>query len=365
VSLLNRPQSNAGVSEAVAQTRRIPALDGWRGIAILLVLFDHIQAALFGRYWLPWMQTGQHGVTIFFVLSGFLITSKLLETPTHRIDLKSFYIRRFFRLMPVAWAYLAVLWISGEISRQRWISGGEIASCVLFFRNFFGPGRSLYAAHFWSLSIEEQFYLVWPCLLLLAGIRISRWFAVGGALAIAIYREMHWASYECQWLSFQTQVRADALLVGCLLALLLADPKLRSLTQRWCRFGWIPALAILLWAVARFHWLPPLFECVAIAGLIASSAMYSQSIFVRPLLSPSLIWMGKISYSVYVWQQFFFVHRGVSVTAPVLCLMPVFALGSYSWIELPAARLGRHITEKLKRKVSVTNPACALTSPTA
>ncbi len=365
MSLLKRPQSNTSVAEASTQTRRIPALDGWRGIAIILVLFDHIQAALFGRYWLPWMQTGQHGVTIFFVLSGFLISSKLLETPTDRIDLKSFYIRRFFRLMPVAWAYLGILWISGQISGQRWISGSEIASCVFFYRNFFGPGLSLNAAHFWSLSIEEQFYLVWPFLLLLAGIRISRWFAAGGAMAIAIYREMHWASYEHQWLSFQTEVRADALLIGCLLALLLADPKLRSVIQRWCRVGWIPALAALLWAVARFHWLPPLFECLAIAGLIASSTMYSQSIFVRPLLSPWLVWMGRISYSVYVWQQFFFIHRGFSITAPVLCLLPVFALGSYYWIELPAARFGRHIAEKLKQKASVTSPDCALTSPTA
>src|SRR5712675_1226648 len=87
-------------------SRRIPALDGWRGIAIALVLFDHIQFALLRHYARPWAQTGRHGVTIFFVLSGFLITTKLLEDPT---DLKRFYIRRFFRLMPVAWAFLAAL----------------------------------------------------------------------------------------------------------------------------------------------------------------------------------------------------------------------------------------------------------------
>jgi peptidoglycan/LPS O-acetylase OafA/YrhL len=223
--------------------KRIPALDGWRGIAIALVLFDHLQAALAGGYWRPWMQTGQHGVTIFFVLSGFLITSKLVEGPAGQVDFKSFYIRRFFRLMPVAWVYLAVLWLAGAISDEHWISGGEITSCIFFFRNFFGPGRGLYAAHFWSLSIEEQFYLIWPCLLLFAGRHASRWFAVGGALAIAVYREMHWARYEHQWLSFQTEVRADALLTGCLLALLLADPKLQSAAQRWARIGWLPALA--------------------------------------------------------------------------------------------------------------------------
>ena len=337
---------------------RIPALDGWRGVAIVLVLFDHTQAALMGGYWRPWMQTGQHGVTIFFVLSGFLITSKLLEDPSHRIDLRSFYIRRFFRLMPVAWAYLAALWIAGEISGQQWITGREIASCVFFFRNFFGPGRTLYAAHFWSLSIEEQFYLLWPCLLLLAGMRASRWFAAGGALAIAAYREMHWARYEHQWLSFQTEVRADALLAGCLLALLLADPTLRAAAQRWTRIAWLPALATLLWAIARFHWLPPLFECVAIATLIAGSVLHAQSILVRPLLLRKLAWMGTISYSVYVWQQVFFIYRSGAITIPLLCLMPVFALGSYYWIETPAARYGRRLAERLKRNVSLDGPEC-------
>src|ERR1700678_2855001 len=94
--------------------KRITVLDGWRGVAILLVLFDHIQFSIHGTYPQPWMQTGQHGVTIFFVLSGFLITSKLIEKP---IDLRHFYIRRFFRLMPAAWTYLAALAVVGALMR--------------------------------------------------------------------------------------------------------------------------------------------------------------------------------------------------------------------------------------------------------
>jgi len=331
---------------------RIPALDGWRGIAIALVLFDHLQAALTGGYVRPWMQTGQHGVTIFFVLSGYLITARLLQEPAGRIDLRSFYIRRFFRLMPVAWAYLALLWITSRISGERWISGGEIASCVFFVRNFFGAGPSLYAAHFWSLSIEEQFYLFWPCLLLMAGMRASRWLALTGAFIIAAYRAIHWAHYDHQWLGFQTQVRADALLIGCLLALLLAEPRLRLIAQRCGKFLWLPALIALLFAIASFHWLPPLFECIAIAVLIAASILHAHSLFVRPLLFPALLWMGTISYSVYVWQQFFFVYRGAAITIPLLCLMPVFALGSYYWIELPSARLGQRIAGRLTSKQS-------------
>ncbi len=85
----------------VTPMNRIKVLDGWRGIAILLVLFDHVQDSLLGHYIRPWTRTGVHGVTIFFVLSGYLITSKLLQEQIDRgISLKAFYIRRFFRLMP-------------------------------------------------------------------------------------------------------------------------------------------------------------------------------------------------------------------------------------------------------------------------
>jgi len=320
-------------------TTRIPALDGWRGIAILLVLLDHTQAALIGGYYRPWLQTGQHGVTIFFVLSGYLITSKLLQGP---IDLKSFYLRRFFRLMPVAWIYLASLWVTGELSGLHWISGREIASCVFFYRNFFGPTHKIYASHFWSLSIEEQFYLVWPCLLLFAGIRRSRWFAICGALAIASYRLLHWAAYDSAWVSFRTEVRADALLAGCLLALLLADARMRAEIQRWTRYIWLPALAALLFCIGHYPWLPPLYECLAIAVLIASAVLHPQSILVRPLILAPLTWLGTVSYSVYVWQEFFLVHLGPA-TIPLICIMPLFVLGSYYFIERPSARFGHRL----------------------
>src|SRR5579863_1674550 len=85
---------------------RIPTLDGWRGIAILMVLAAHLQTSLLrGLYGgFRWLDLGQHGVTLFFVLSGYLITTRLLSKPG--IDLKAFYLRRFFRLMPCAWVYL-------------------------------------------------------------------------------------------------------------------------------------------------------------------------------------------------------------------------------------------------------------------
>jgi peptidoglycan/LPS O-acetylase OafA/YrhL len=165
---------------------RIPSLDGWRGIAILLVLFDHVQRMLLGHFLVAWTETGQYGVTVFFVLSGFLITATLLGQP---INLRCFYTRRLFRLMPVAWTYLVFVGIFGLLSGVNWFSWCEILSCILFFRNYvIINGHGLASGHFWSLSIEEQFYLVWPTFLLLAGRRRALWGAVCGILACTIVR---------------------------------------------------------------------------------------------------------------------------------------------------------------------------------
>jgi peptidoglycan/LPS O-acetylase OafA/YrhL len=339
---------------------RIPTLDGWRGLAILLVLFDHAQNALQGRYLRPWTQTGQHGVTIFFVLSGFLITSKLLESSS----LKRFYMHRLFRLMPAAWTYLAVLLFTDRVEHLQFTSLSEVTASVLFYRNFyFGTGG---AGHFWSLSLEEQFYLVWPCVLLLAGIRRCRWIAVVGALSVALYRWLFWARYNANLVNGQTHVRADALLVGCLLALLLASPAIRSAATRWSKFWMLPALATLLFCMAHFHWLPPLSESLAIAGLMAASVLHPDSILSRPLNRVALAWLGTVSYSIYIWQQPFSGHRSTGSALLLLGVaMPVCALGSYYYIEQPMIRLGRSLTRsRTSHSDRLARPLEPSTTPT-
>jgi peptidoglycan/LPS O-acetylase OafA/YrhL len=310
---------------------RIPALDGWRGIAILLVLFDHIQVAITGHYIHPWMNTGQHGVTIFFVLSGFLITSKLIEGP---IDIKQFFIRRFFRLMPAAWAYLATLLFLNRMTGVSFMTWPEIRACLLFYRNMVHISGN--AGHFWSLSLEEQFYLVWPCLLILAGARRCRWIAGVGACGCALYRWHFWSHYDRLGPNCMSQVRADALLVGCLMALLLSNPRVRVASIRWAKWTATPALIMLLFCVARFQWLPPLREGIAIAVLISMCVLFPYAIWTRLLSWQPLAWLGVVSYSIYLWQELF-VHLGHGTgSLPYICIgLPVFALGSYYLIERP------------------------------
>ena len=336
---------------------RIPTLDGWRGIAILLVVLDHTQTSLLNRYVWPFAQTGGHGVTIFFVLSGFLITSKLVESP---IDLKRFYIRRFFRLMPAAWTYLAGVLLLGLVTGVHLDSVAGFSSCIFFYRNFEGLGAGALTGHFWSLSLEEQFYLVWPCLLLLAGARRCRWIAIAGAVGCAVYRWFFWARYDRIILSGQTQVRADALLVGCLLAMLLADPRLRIRAQQGSKFLAVPALAALLFSIAQYHWIFPLYESVAIAVLIAATTLHPASFFSRRLSFAPLAWLGTVSYSLYIWQQLFMAFHNPWA----MCVfLPLAALVSYYLIERPATQWGHRLASSHDRKMQRVNQIVAFAEP--
>lgn len=318
-------------------TGKIPTLDGWRGIAILLVLLAHTLG----------VRTGQHGVTIFFVLSGFLITAKLLESP---IDLKKFYIRRFFRLMPAAWTYLAFVVICDAVLHEHRASLGHLASCVFFYRNYssFYPGEA--TAHFWSLSMEEQFYLVWPVLLLLLGVRRCRWLAVAAVAACASWRHRHWAFYSRLGFNYRTEARADALLVGCLLAILMSSEAGAAFVSRWSKWWALPALCGLGFYVLRYRLLPPLGENVCIAALIAASVHYASEPLAKWLDARPLAFVGVISYSIYVWQQYFLqIRRGPVLTALMMVALPVVAVWSYRVVETPCRNFGHWITRKRQR----------------
>jgi peptidoglycan/LPS O-acetylase OafA/YrhL len=226
----NSPTLNPLVRVRWESMGRIPTLDGWRGIAILLVIVTHVQAGLLGHVWrYPWMDLGQHGVGIFFVLSGYLITSRLL---CDEKGLGPFYIRRFFRLMPCAWLYLAVLPVVGLLLHTR-VIGHEVWACLFFYRNYFPlaeNAHNAFTSHFWSLSLEEQFYLFWPALLIFAGKRWSFAIAVVGACACGAVRFAMWDQATSHKLA--TGVRIDALLIGCTLAFLLESEAVRSFVPR-------------------------------------------------------------------------------------------------------------------------------------
>jgi peptidoglycan/LPS O-acetylase OafA/YrhL len=313
--------------------KRIPTLDGWRGIAILMVLVAHLQEGrlgyVFGRY--RWLNPGLHGVTLFFVLSGYLITNHLLTE--ERIDLKRFYIRRFFRLMPCAWAYLLMLAIAGVISHQT-ILGRDALPCLLFFRNYYpaNSAAATWTGHFWSLSVEEQFYLAWPPLLGLMGQKRAAGLAIGAILTCASVRFLHWQSYGQPYINLHSEVHIDAILVGCVLAMLLKKESVRNWFQR---FGgtltWI-IIPLFLWHIYYFQVLIPLTESLLIASLIACTSR-APSFLASMLEWKHLKFLGAISYSLYLW------HLGPFGIA----FLPIIVIISYGAIERPCNNFGHRV----------------------
>lgn len=315
--------------------QRISALDGWRGIAILLVLTEHFTNTFdiehTTRTWL--LNIGQHGVALFFVLSGFLITRSLLELP----NLGTFYKRRLFRLLPVAWAYLAFLFIA-HIPTSRI----ELAGCLLFFRNYVRSSGNWPTEHFWSLSIEEQFYLAWPAVLIMLGAKRAKYVVIFAALAVAAFRFTHWQNYDLPlYAGHETVMHVDTLCVGCILALVLRPSMARVLY-----LASLPALACVVFCAIRFDSsLIPLTESVAFAVLIGNSALSAN----RILSSKPLVWLGNISYSLYVWQEIVLVPGRPH---PLLLFGLVLAPLSYYLIERPMIRLGRRTTRQTLNSVT-------------
>ena len=285
---------------------------------------------------------GQHGVTIFFVLSGFLITTLLLreKAQTSTLSLRSFYLRRLFRIAPSAWTYIAIMF---AISVGKPFSGKEISATLFCFRNYvFLNGSHPLTAHFWSLAIEEQFYLVWPLLVLLFNPRALLWLAASGSVLVAIWRLIHWTEIATGPLlaGCATQYRADALLVGCAVAIAL--PWLQPRMRPWFA---IPMAAFVAFCVLRFQGFSPLSESITIAALLATTSSCLTPLN-RLLEWKPLEWLGIASYSLYLWQQPLWLIAREWPYGFVIAIPAALALAtiSYRLIERPCIAAGRQAT---------------------
>jgi peptidoglycan/LPS O-acetylase OafA/YrhL len=337
----------------------IPTLDGWRCISIVGVMIAHggnSVLQLFGIYsTLPGY--GAIGVDIFFAISGFLICSRLIQEQNRfgRISLKGFYIRRAFRILPpyfLCLSGIALLAAAGLILVHRW----EWLGCLFFFRNYV-PAQlgGWYTGHFWSLAVEEHFYLIWPGLLVLWGLpRARRWVPVL-ALAIAVWRALEYrlelGTHVIPGLGFftRTDIRFDALLWGCWAALVF--PELRE-RARWFR----PAIWACLVGAFAFCvvFKPPFAFCwqSALAPLmLVGTILYPESWAGRILETAPMRWIGTISYSLYLWQQVFLIGEkdvphslGILQSFP-LNVVAVFACASFSYylVERPLIKIGYRI----------------------
>jgi peptidoglycan/LPS O-acetylase OafA/YrhL len=365
---------------AGAQENYLPTLDGWRAVAIALVLLDHAGdriLAQLARLGLPIGSlsratltgtkeaVGLFGVHIFFSLSGYLITSRLIQEASRRpVSLKAFYLRRVFRIQPAALTYLLVigaLSLAGVLA----VSLGAWRSALLCYANLYSGEMAWYTAHFWSLSIEEHFYLVWPLIFVLLGERRR----LGGALAL-VFALSVWQAVSIKfqiamtsaWI-VRTDMQAEYLMCGCALAIARSSSRWKPTMARLTGSAPLSLGLVLMTAAA----LIPVSDwkvaqvlrstgAAATAIVLAATSTQTQTWFARLLELRPLVWLGRRSYSLYLWQQLFIAWD--DKRAPALGLLQSFpmnltcalvaASASYYLIEQPAIRLGRRTIRRLR-----------------
>ena len=311
--------------------RHWPALDGLRGVAVLLVVLYHARV--------PFVRGGHVGVDLFFVLSGFLITTLLLrELDGGRIDLVAFYVRRGLRLLPalvvfVAITYAVVALAGPDVYEAPTVRGAPfVLAYVANLHQAFGwgGGRLGLFDHTWSLAMEEQFYLLWPALLagLVVVMRRRRERAAAlllcAAFAVGLYRL--WLAFGgAGWerLAYGPDTRADGLLIGCALALFLTSPAARN--PRWlsaAAFGAVAFLGVVAWRVpagdAFMVW-DMGWTLVAVAAAIVTWTAVAHA---SPVIAGVFCWRplratGRISYGLYLWH--------------FLIVFGIGAAGAWSW----------------------------------
>ncbi|WP_186315326.1 acyltransferase [Curtobacterium sp. BH-2-1-1] len=328
-------------------TNRAPALDGLRTIAILAVILYHLHV--------PQFQGGFIGVTVFFALSGFLITTLLLgeHRKTGRIRLGSFWWKRLLRLYPALLALVAVgllLWNWVGDYKGASFGPGEAAFIALtytgnLFRSFWDTTQGVFA-HTWSLSMEEQFYLVWPpVLVLLFVVRARRrWLMAGlGAVIVGcsiaaglVYQTPNGGSTPDVY--FSPVLGVVPLATGCLLALLLDDVRVRTWAAgvaghvaSWA--GLALLVGILLWIGDDWTQHAWTFGVVLPLTGVVSSVLIAGLVSVRSPLSAALAWTPvswfgrRVSYSAYLWHPL------------VIALLDPFAIGPWGTVWLIAVAL--------------------------
>ena len=190
--------------------------------------------------------------------------------------------------------------------------------------------------------------MIWPTVLRYSGSRVRLWIVAGGALASGY---LHWAALKPGHFvqGTPTWFYADGLLIGCLFAMIFADDAMRSRLALFSRFGIAPALLGYLCCVSFApRGSASLVENLLIGFLIFSTALYPASRAARGLAFPPLAWLGRISYSLYVWQEPFMAMR----SALMFCTaMPAVVLASYYGLERPINRFGRGLLDKQSRRV--------------
>lgn len=324
---------------------RLPALDGLRAIAVLLVITGH------ANYPIPGIPADL-GVNLFFVLSGFLITRLLLaeQEDTGHVDLWTFYKRRAFRIFPAYYAFLFLSFAIDAVMGDKWpasLTASAISYTVNYFNATHGhPTTSI--AHAWSLAVEEQFYLLWPVALML----MSRWGRLVQGTALIAFSALVWRTAlmfigaKPAYLYNAFETRMDCLAVGCLLAIVWhRQHEFAMLARR----SWYPIATIASIIASRivpseaYHYsLGFTVEALLCGVLLVQVIHLSPTTGWRFLDHPVMRYLGMISYPMYLYHAIGGAfgrripgsHPGVEFTGSLVATI-LIATGSYYAIERP------------------------------
>ncbi len=316
--------------DRVLGSSHLPMLDGLRALAVTMVIASHFGVALQGGL----------GVTIFFVLSGFLITWLLIKEhdSTGSISLSAFYTRRALRIFPAYYAFLA-LSIAADLARGDNRIGPDILPATFYYINYHNAlhgHSSSSVAHAWSLAVEEQFYLLWPAAFLVLSARGPRallWGLLSAIAGVAVWRS--WAfmglSLGASYAYNAFDCRFDSLAAGCLLAAACRHQRFRSAVvtsvQRFRSLPLLVAAVLMLLldnAGDRYRYtfgftVESVLIAFAISQLLVLHAGMPWKLFdARPIR-----YVGRVSYGMYLYHQW-----GLSIGHHAAAHQP--------WLEFPA-----------------------------
>lgn len=341
---------------------RIPQIQALRALAAILVLLFHAHA----------VTGGYIGVDIFYVISGFLITGLLLREieDTRTLDFKAFYLRRIKRLLPTSFTVLMVTALAAWYfypGTMREDLGKDIFAAAVYISNFlFAFWQMDYqnlnavppvVIHFWSLAVEEQFYLFWPVIVLAAykfGGRKNLFRVIGVITLVSFLFSLYLTEVQPIWAFYSLPTRAWELGVGALLLTFSGRYKLSPI------YPWI-ALALIIYSTVFYTETTPFPGTAAIAPVFGTAiAIASISSWPRIFNFFSNLrvtqWLGEISYPLYLWHwpllviPMVYLGRGLSIKERLIAILAtlLFAHLTHKFIEQPL----RHIKLSPKRIVS-------------
>ena len=333
---------------------RVPSLDGFRAFSIILVVVGHLAfppaLAKLHRY----LELGGLGVRFFFVISGFIITDLLIKEykKAGTINLKNFYIRRILRIFPVYFTYILVIYLI-DLSFQLHIAPMAYLSSCFFIQNFELSNNVWLLAHTWSLSVEEQFYLIWPNLF--KKVKLQNLFSFWALIIVAgsIARILHYKYTAASvYMGAPFIMHADFIFSGCCLAILFNEKYdlVLSIIKKQNAF-YVLLMIIAMWflSLMEFHkdydvlFIPTAGTMITlcICNLILYYVVKKDTWGFAILNNKIIIRIGQLSYSIYIWQQLFTSNLNWWITQfpQNIVLIALTAYISYTFIEMPINRL--------------------------